>query len=103
MSELALWAGAAAVVLCGAVLLLLYGGPAPAPPSIVEAGAALKLNYVPSGIEELSPLPAQNRPLGCDTALGPGCVTDDHIRMAYACIAQLNARVKDLEAKLAEK
>jgi hypothetical protein len=55
---------------------------------------------VPQEIGDLSPVPFENRPWGSDAAYGPGSVTDDHMRALAAFVAQLHARVKELEDQL---
>lgn len=56
----------------------------------------------PESIDELSTSASENRPYGNDTAVGPGCVTDFHIRALAAFVAQLRDRVKELEREVAQ-
>jgi hypothetical protein len=55
---------------------------------------------VPQEIGDLSPVASSNRPYGSDIAFGPGSVNDDHMRAMASFIAQLHARVQELEKQV---
>ena len=49
----------------------------------------------PESIRELSEIPAQNRPAGYDSFSAR--IVDDHLRLCYAFIAQLQRQIDELK------